>query len=136
MEFEAIDYALTIKENHLDTFGHVNNATYLQLFEEARWEVITPRGFGMKEIMKSGLGPTLLEVKLQWKKELRNRERITIRTQVTSAQGKIQMLRQTMLNEKGEEACVADFVVGLFDVKARKLIDPTPEWKKALGLPQ
>ena len=29
-------YKLRIIETHLDMFGHVNNATYLQIFEEAR----------------------------------------------------------------------------------------------------
>jgi acyl-CoA thioester hydrolase len=43
-------------------------------------------------------------------------------------------LRQVMINEKGEEAAIADFVIGLFDLNARKLIEPTPEWKHALGL--
>ena len=40
-------YYLIIRESHLDTFGHLNNATYLQLFEEARWDYITNRGFGV-----------------------------------------------------------------------------------------
>ena len=30
------EYDKTILEQHLDTFGHVNNAVYLSLYEEAR----------------------------------------------------------------------------------------------------
>ena len=30
-------YKVKIRESHLDTLGHVNNAVYLVLFEEARW---------------------------------------------------------------------------------------------------
>ena len=45
-------YPVTIKEVYLDTFGHMNNAMYLTLFEEARWEFITQRGFGLKTITK------------------------------------------------------------------------------------
>ena len=133
---EINEYEVLIRETHLDTFGHVNNATYLTLFEEARWEIVSKRGFGLDDIKRTGLGPTLLEVNVKWKREVRNRERIRIRTQVTSATGKVQTLHQVMLNEKGEEVCVADYVVALFDVKARKLVPPTPEWKAAIGIPE
>jgi YbgC/YbaW family acyl-CoA thioester hydrolase len=129
------DYEVTIREAHLDTFGHVNNAVYLSLFEEARWEIISARGYGLKEVLKYKVGPTILEVNLKFRREIKNREKIKIRTSVISGGGKISTLRQLMINEKGEEACVAEFVVGLFDLTQRKLISPTPEWKSALGLP-
>ncbi|MES2855604.1 MAG: acyl-CoA thioesterase [Bdellovibrionota bacterium] len=135
MNEDLADYEITIKEAHLDTFGHVNNAVYLALFEEARWEMITSRGYGLAEVMKYKVGPTILEVNLKFRKEIKNRDRITIRTSVASDSGKITRLKQVMINAKGEEACVAEFVIGLFDLKERKLISPTPEWKAALGLP-
>lgn len=31
------EYPVVIREHHLDTFGHVNNAAYLDILEEARW---------------------------------------------------------------------------------------------------
>jgi acyl-CoA thioester hydrolase len=39
-----------------------------------------------------------------------------------------------MLNEQQEICCEATFVVGLFDLQARKLVLPTPAWLHALGL--
>ena len=41
---------IVISEAHLDSFGHVNNARYLELFEQARWDLITERGFGIDVI--------------------------------------------------------------------------------------
>jgi YbgC/YbaW family acyl-CoA thioester hydrolase len=131
----VFEYNIQIKEAHLDTFGHVNNAVYLALFEEARWDIITQRGYGLNEVMKHKIGPTILEVNVKFRREIKNRDRIKIRTTALTDGGKIQKLKQVMINEKGEEACVAEFLVGLFDLKARKLISPTPEWKAALGLP-
>lgn len=128
------EYPVTIRENHLDTFGHVNNAAYLALFEEARWEIVTTRGFGIQTIQELKIGPTILEIRLQFRKEIRLREKILIRTWVESEKSKVATLRQVMINPQGEEACVADFVIGLFDLKARRLIEPTPEWRHALGL--
>jgi YbgC/YbaW family acyl-CoA thioester hydrolase len=130
----VFEYRLLIREHHLDTFGHVNNAVYLALFEEARWQFVTELGFGIKQVQETQTGPTILEVKLQFKREIKNRETIVIRTQVTDVTGKITTLRQAMVNAAGEEACIAEFKVGLFDLQARKLILPTEAWSRALGL--
>jgi acyl-CoA thioester hydrolase len=127
-------YPLLILEKHLDTFGHVNNSTYLELYEEARWDIITRGGFGMEKIRETGLGPTILEVQLQFKRELKLRMPVVIRTQVQSYERKILKLKQWMELESGDIASEALFTVALFDVRARKLVDPTPEWKAALGI--
>jgi acyl-CoA thioester hydrolase len=50
MNHKIHTYPLTIKETYLDTFGHVNNAMYLALLEEARWDLITTNGYGLKII--------------------------------------------------------------------------------------
>jgi acyl-CoA thioester hydrolase len=39
-----------------------------------------------------------------------------------------------MVNQEQTLCCDAAFVIGLFDLQARKLIAPTPEWMRALGL--
>jgi thioesterase III len=127
-------YDLVIHERHLDTFGHVNNATYLDLLEEARWDLITGNGFGLDEIKRTQLGPTILEINLRFVKEIRNRARITVKSWAESYTGKICRFAQQMLNEQQEICCEATFVVGLFDLQARKLVSPTPAWLHALGL--
>lgn len=128
------DYALTIRENHLDTFGHVNNAVYLQIFEEARWELVTKHGYGMDKIRETGLGPTLLDVHVSFKKEIRLREKIVIKTQLDSYTGKIADVLQWIENSEGVRCAEATFKIGLFDTRARKLVLPTPEWLNALGV--
>lgn len=128
------DYKILILESHLDTLGHMNNATYLVLFEEARWDLITKNGFGLKEIQKRQLGPIILEVNLKFLKELRLREEVTITTEFLHYKGKVGQLRQQMLRSKGEIACEAVFTFGLFDLNQRKLIEPTPEWRRALEM--
>ena len=127
-------YSILIREAHLDTFGHVNNAKYLQIFEEARWDFITANGYGLAEIQKCQQSPIMLEVHLKWKRELRLRETIRIESSVVAYRKKIGILRQKILNSKGELAAVADFTFGLFDTQIRKLIIPTEAWQRALGI--
>jgi acyl-CoA thioester hydrolase len=128
------EYQVLIIERHLDTFGHVNNATYLELFEAARWDWITAHGFGLERVRELQQGPTVAEVTLRFRREIKNRQRISIRTWVESYEGKIVIVIQEMRDEGDELCCDARFVCGLFDLKARRLIAPTPEWLVALGI--
>lgn len=130
---KIFEYPLMIREYHLDTFGHVNNAVYLQILEEARWELITQNGFGLEEIKKSGKGPVILEVTLRFRRELKLRDKVVIKTRLGSYEGKIGTILQTIENEQGKVHADAEFKFGLFDTTERKLISPTPEWLKALG---
>lgn len=133
MESTTYLYPIVIKEIYLDTFGHMNNATYLTLFEEARWDLITKNNYGLKEIREKGLGPTILELHVRYLKELRLRDEVNIETQLISYQSKIGKIQQKML--RGTEiCCVAEFTIALFDLKERKLVLPTPEWLQALGI--
>lgn len=134
MKYPDFDYPVTIKEQHLDTFGHVNNATYLVLFEEARWELVTRNGFGLAEVYETGLGPTALEIHLKFRREVRNREKVVIRSRLLDYRSKIARFSQEMLSENGEICCELEMTLALFDTRKRKLVPPTPEWKRALGM--
>ncbi len=127
-------YSLLIVEAHLDTFGHVNNAKYLELFEEARWDLITRGGFGLERIREVRQGPVILEAQVKFRREVKNRERVVIETTLEKYDGKIGALVQRLLKEDGTLACEARFSIALWDIDARKLLLPTPEWKKAIGL--
>lgn len=120
---------MVIQETDLDVFGHVNNAAYLRLFENARWDFISSQGVGLKQIQQSGVGPVLLEVQIKYKKELKAREKIKIVSNFNPFEGKIARIEQKMLNEKGEVCCQAEFVIAVFDIHARKIIEPPDQWR-------
>ena len=128
------EYSVLIVERHLDTFGHVNNATYLDLFEAARWDWITANGFGLERIRELRQGPVILEINLRFKREIKNRQTITIRTWVESYEGKVCVVLQEMCDAAGESYCEGRFTCALFDLEARRLLSPTPEWLAAVGI--
>ena len=130
------EYPLMIREKHLDTFGHVNNAVYLEILEEARWEFITAAGYGIPKIRETGLGPTILEINLRFLRELKLRDHVMIKTELESYSGKVAVLKQWIENAQGQRCCEAEFKIGLFDVNQRKLVPPTSEWLRALGVHQ
>jgi acyl-CoA thioester hydrolase len=126
-------YVRLINETDLDLFGHVNNAAYLAILEEARWDLITQRGYGLDRIKKLGQGPTILEIQIKYLRELTNRESVTIETELSDYSGKIGHMRQTILKADGTPASEAVLTFGLFDLRARKLVLPTPDWARAVG---
>lgn len=134
---EIFEYELVIKESHLDSFGHVNNAVYVQLYEEARWDFITKNGFGLEVIQKEQVGPVLLDLQVKFKREIKNREIIKIQSQTRELMNsKMMVLEQKMIKSDGRIASEAVFTVGFFDMKLRKLIDASPSWLRAVGIKQ
>ncbi len=136
MSNPVYEYEKTILEQHLDTFGHVNNAVYLSLYEEARWDFITKNGLGLKEILESKVGPVLLDLQLTFKSELNNRDKVKIISQARPEMRNkyVMVLDQKILKENGKVASTLTLSVGLMDLNARKLMAPTKEWLTALGL--
>ncbi len=132
MNAKVFSYPITILESYLDVFGHVNNAMYLTLLEEARWDLITKNGYGLNKILATGEGPIILDIKLQFLKELLVRDKVIIETQLVSQEAKIGKLVQKMMRN-GENCCIAEFTFALFSLKERKIIPPSPAWLKAIG---
>ncbi len=131
---KKFSWQFTVLETHLDTFGHMNHATYLQLFEQARWEFVTARGYGLERVQKEKIGPTILGLEIKYKRELKLRERVTVESETLEFNSKFGRVRQRMLNEKGEECAVIELTIALFDLKNRKLVRATDEWLKAIGV--
>ncbi|MDP2204802.1 MAG: acyl-CoA thioesterase [Alphaproteobacteria bacterium] len=131
-------YPVTIRETHIDSLGHVNNAVYLTLFEEARWEWITAGGYGLAEIKQYRQSPVILDVTAKFLREVHLREAVEIESRLLSYEGKIAKLQQDLVRTAADGSktvcCAAVFTMGFFDLESRKLIAPTPLWKKALGL--
>jgi YbgC/YbaW family acyl-CoA thioester hydrolase len=132
---KSFEYEVLVKESHLDSFGHVNNAVYLTLYEEARWDFITKNGYGLNEVIKLQKGPVILDVQVRFKRELKNRDLIKIiSTPVDVKQSKVLTLNQVMFRPDGKIASEATFTIGFFDLVERKLIPASPEWLHALGI--
>ncbi|MEO6601115.1 MAG: thioesterase family protein [Polyangiaceae bacterium] len=134
MANRVFEQTIVIREAHLDTFGHVNNARYLEIFEQARWDLITENGFGLDAVRSSGTGPVVLEVTLRFLREVKNRQQLVIRTSLDSYEGKIGKLTQLLVDDAGQVCCEAKFVIAQWDTQTRKIIAPTPEWRRALGI--
>jgi acyl-CoA thioester hydrolase len=57
-----------------------------------------------------------------------------VQSYIDSYEGKIGRMTQRLIDESDRVCCEGKFVIGQWDTRARKLIEPTPEWRRALGL--
>lgn len=129
------EYSFRVREHHLDYFGHVNHAAYFQIAEEARWEMISARGYGLDVVEELRLGPVILEAKIRYNRELTNREEVRILTKVTGYDGPIGSLLQQFFKGDGRVACSLQLKIGLWHLDERKLRLPTSRWAEVLRLP-
>lgn len=56
---------VTVHPHHCDAFGHVNQATFLTLFEQARWSVLE-RGPGMDVFAREQVIPAVRRVEIEY----------------------------------------------------------------------
>ncbi len=134
MAGRTFTYETTVRESQLDSFGHLNHARYLEIFEDARWDLITANGYGLDKVRDTRQGPTILQVQVRYRRELLARQKIRVVTQCLAYERKVARIAQRILDEQGEECCSAEILIGLLDLQARKLIPPTEDWKRAIGL--
>lgn len=124
-----------IHETHLDAFGHLNNARYLELYEHARWRWLEERGITLETIQATGVGLVILKAEINYRQELKARQAFVIETRMENWRKKIFIIAQQLkLANTGEVASDARFTGGLFDMQTRKLINPTPDWLLQSGL--
>jgi thioesterase-3 len=133
MAWKKHSYPLQILEGHLDTFFHVNNAVYLEILEEARWDWITQGGYGLERIRAEKQGPVVLAVNIIFKRELKLRQKIVVETQVENYLSRVADIKQIIRGEDGFVHAEATLKFGFFNTEARKMITPPKDWLKALG---
>lgn len=131
------EYPLIVREHHLDSYGHINNAVYLALAEEARWEMMyQATGLSMPDLHKMGKGPVILEINIKFMRELKLRQNIIITLEMVEWQGKVGKMRQDFVLPDGTVASTIDITFGLFDMQARRLVELDDFWAKAWGIEQ
>ena len=79
-------YHLTVRGCELDSFGHVNNAVYLQYAETAVWNFFRKSGH-LDKLFESGLFPVILESTQRYIHELRLFDEVRIESEFRTSGG-------------------------------------------------
>lgn len=72
---------LTVRGYELDSFGHVNNAVYLQYLEQARWEIMRQKNLG-PYFTEGGMVLVVAETVIRYLREARLFDSLLVSTEL------------------------------------------------------
>ncbi len=107
MDFETVgSMYIKVRGYHLDLYGHVNNARYLEFLEEARWRLVEgiidfPRWAAM------GRAFFVVNINISYRKPAGLGDELEIRSGITRIGNKSAVIRQE-IHRTGDGALVTD----------------------------
>ncbi len=96
-----------------DVYGHLNNANYLHLYEEARSEALEDMGMSIGKLSEEGIHIYLTEINLTFKNGLPVGENVVIDTRMIKANRATSIWKQEIFNSAGK-LCNIAIVRGVF----------------------
>jgi thioesterase-3 len=97
---------IKVRGYHLDGYGHVNNARYLEFLEEARWDAYETHG-DLPWLQAEQLGFVVANINISYRRPARLGDRLWVETEVTSLGEKTGMVRQ-IIRQAGGAVVVAE----------------------------
>ena len=91
------EYRLSVRGYELDSYNHVNNAVYLNYFEQARWEIMRQTGL-LDKLMNDKIILVVTEINIRYAKEACLFDNLLITTEVEIS-GPYVIFNQRMVNE-------------------------------------
>ncbi|ASJ57377.1 4-hydroxybenzoyl-CoA thioesterase [Brevibacillus formosus] len=125
-------YHLTVRSTDIDVIGHVNNAKYLEYMEWARFEWIWEQGFTLDELRRRAIMPVVVNININYRKELKMREEVTAITTVVKVGEKSFVIRQELYNAADVLVADADVTMVMIDANTRQSVSLPAELKEAL----
>jgi YbgC/YbaW family acyl-CoA thioester hydrolase len=115
------DYKLNVRGYELDSYGHVNNAVYLNYFEQARWEIF--RQLDLIDYFRNNhLFLVVTETKIRYSSEAKLFDDLLIRTKMVKEAPYLVFYQKMYFGESKVKACSA-IVKTLLRDKERHTID-------------
>lgn len=125
-------FDFTVRSTDIDVIGHVNNAKYLEYMEWARFDWIWEQGFTLDEMKRREVMPVVVNININYRKELQMREKVHAITTVVTIGEKSFVLRHELYNEAEQLVAEGDVTMVMIDAKTRRSISLPADLKEAL----
>ena len=113
---------IKVRGYHLDLYGHVNNARYLEFLEEARWAYFDHHG-GLEAFLASSLAFVIVNININYRRPALMNETMRISTQIASVGGRSAVIQQRVtLGESDTMIADANVTFVMFDSKIDKVV--------------
>ncbi|MBN1413753.1 MAG: acyl-CoA thioesterase [Bacteroidales bacterium] len=108
------EYKLAVRGYELDSYGHVNNAVYLNYLEQARWEIFRQLDL-IDYIRKNGLLLVVTEMQIRYSREIRIFDELMIRTEMVKEAPYLVFYHKMFLQGSRVKVCSANVKTLLTD---------------------
>ncbi|GLR14151.1 thioesterase [Chitinimonas prasina] len=132
---------IKVRGYHLDLYGHVNNARYLEFLEEARWGFTEDHG-SLEFFSQAGLAFVIVNININYRRAALMGEELSIATAMQKIGSRSAVIHQ-VVSLKGSDTVIAeaDVTFVIFDAKQgsaiamdgelRTMFERLPHWPPA-----
>jgi acyl-CoA thioester hydrolase len=116
-----VTYRGTVYPSQCDHMGHMNVMWYAAKFDEASWQLAAALGLTAARFKREGMGMAAVDQHIEYKRELRAGDVVTIRSAVLDVREKsIRFLHEMRNDETGEIAAISILVGVHLDTTSRQ----------------
>jgi thioesterase-3 len=124
---------ITVRGYHLDLYGHVNNARYLEFLEEARWSMLDDR-IDLAGWQKRGLAFTIVRIDISYRHAAALGDTLEVRTTLSKLGRKSATVHQEVyLVDSDIMVADADVTFVIVDVESQKALPLEGEIAESLS---
>lgn len=111
---------IVVRSTEIDVNGHVNNAKYLEYLEWGREEWYERANLHYDEFTRLGIQTVTVNININYRKECRQGDRLTIKTRPERMGRTSYALKQELYNQHGELCADAVVTSVAMDIETRK----------------
>ena len=125
----------TVHEWQRDHMGHINVRAYMELFDQASWQVYAMLGLTASVLRSGAVHLAAVQQNIRYQKELYPGDTVAVRSGVLEMRDKVLRFRHELYNtETGDVCATCDFTVVCLDPATRKSRSFPPETAEKAGL--
>lgn len=123
---------LRVRGFHLDGYGHVNNARYLEFMEEGRWDFFDQHPKMIKDLQQAGRAFVVVNLNIDYLAAARHGDDLEIMTGIVDVGERSGLCYHRIVRKDGTLIAQADLTFVLLDMQANKAATIEGEVREAL----
>ena len=124
---------LRVRGYHLDGYGHVNNARYLEFMEEGRWDFFDQHPEMIKELHQAGRAFVVVNLNIDYLAAARQGDDLEVMTGIIDVGERSGLCHHRIVRKDGSVIARADLTFVLLDMRANKAAAIEGEVREALA---
>jgi thioesterase-3 len=126
------NHRIKVRGFHLDLYGHVNNARYLEFLEEARWELLEGR-IDLDDWHRHGLSLTVVRITINYRRSSALWDVLNVRSTLAALRSRSGTFHQEIVGaESGNTVADADVTFVVVDSATGRAVPITGPMREAL----